>query len=567
MRTFEILPHKDAPVFSQDSNPQLVLLQLVQEISSPNFQTGEKVMSLIRQAALVNLWFYLKFIAGYAGPYDKINDELHLDMCNFRQSGFCMDDGARGAGFLSRFLYKSTIWTHGAAGWEVLRNPNIRIRLVNAVVGRAERWISILKNTFKFNELFKALFSEYVIPPLQADFTVPNRTKFYPEPSVKAGGATGASEGDHHDVLVMDDLVGLDDLDVERAGNIQMEQKCNWWENNTEYLVLDWVTSRLLCFTTLYSIDDPYHKYILGNMKQLLGYQDQDYKQLEKPTGEWTVYYRAALEDGEAIAPQLMPREKIIKLIEEKPWSAMTQIFNKPRKAGMSEFIDYEVRKAELVYDEQQKDWLVICESNNFDDDEIYYMSEMDVALGWDPAFTDKGISSRTSKTGLVLVGLTHDEQLVLLWGSCGYFGIEKSFEELAVCIRKFDGFVRTLVIETNAGQKMLPEIVRKELISKGLFLSITEKPSSQDKTVRIRSGIGRFLMKGNVIGCGKAREFFMQEQQVFPQSKYEMDFLDACEKASSVLRKPLSPEELFLAEQREEDMLYDETANAVTGY
>ncbi len=566
-RRFEVLPHPEAPTFSKDGNPELIIEQLIKEVTSDNFQTVEKVMGLIREAGFVNLWFFLKFVAGYSGPYDRLNENLHLDMANFRQSPACMEDGARGAGFISRFMYKSTIWTHGASTWEAVRDPDIRIRIVNAVVGRAQTFVNIIKNTFKYNEFFKVLYPEYVMPPLQADCTLPNRTKHFPEPTVKAGGATGASEGDHHDLVVMDDLVGLDDLDIERAGNINMEQKNHWWETNTEMLVQDWLRSRLLCYTTLYSIDDPYHNYVLSDLKKLLGYEDAEYKSLERKDGSWTVYYRCALEDGEAICPEAMPKDKIMKLIESKPWSAMTQIFNKPKKAGMSEFSDYRVKRAKLLYDAGVDDFVVRLKDGNFEERTEYRVSEMDVCAGWDPAFTDKGISAKTSKTGIAVWGMTWDEQVVLLGGKSGYFSYERAFEELMDMIGKFDGYVRLLGIETNAGQKILPGLTRKELQRRGLFVSIKEVPSSQDKIVRIRSGIGRWLMRDAMIVCDGPYSFFFEEQQVFPQSKFGIDFLDASEKALSILSKPLSPDEAEQREYMEDEVLFNPTVNATTGY
>jgi hypothetical protein len=62
---FEIERHPQAPVFSEESNPALVLRQLVEEVSSGGrMSTTESVRQLLRQAGLVYLWFFLKFIAG-----------------------------------------------------------------------------------------------------------------------------------------------------------------------------------------------------------------------------------------------------------------------------------------------------------------------------------------------------------------------------------------------------------------------------------------------------------------------------------------------------------------------
>jgi hypothetical protein len=572
LRSFEIRPHPKAPIFSEDNNPRLIIEQLIGEMSSDNFQATDKVLDLIRQAGFVNLWFYLKFIAGYSGPYDKLNRELHLDMANYRQSDDCMGMGARGAGFISRFHYKSTIWTHGPAGWEALRNPNIRIRVVNAVIDRAQKFVNTTMQTFKSNELFKVLYPEYVIPARQAAFLLPKsvRTKDFPEPTIKAGAAGGASEGDHHDLLCLDDLVGLDDLDVERAGNVNMMYKNHWWDTNVEMLVLDWLTSRVLCFTTLYSIDDPYHKYILSSLKKLKGYPDEEYRSLEREEGEWTVYYRCALEDGKSIFPEAMPKEKIMRLIKEKPWTAMTSIFNKPKKSGIAELAEFETMQGMLVWDSDAEDWVVrVRDKGNFGTGEEWdvYVGDMDVVVGWDPAFTEKGITAKTSKTGIAVWGMDYEEYVYLLWGARGYFGIEAAFDKLFEGLEKFQGYVRVLGVETNAGQKGMPALVKKEGLLRDVMVSVKEVPASGDKTVRIRQGIGSFLMRGKVVLCGGPDVFFLEEQQVFPQDRFNMDFLDASNQALGMLSKPFAPQERLEYEDMEQEVEYNPTVNKTVGY
>ena len=41
---------------------------------------------------------------------------------------------------------------------------------------------------------------------------MPNAEALWKEPTIAAGGSTGASEGNHHDLLLLDDLIGMDDV-------------------------------------------------------------------------------------------------------------------------------------------------------------------------------------------------------------------------------------------------------------------------------------------------------------------------------------------------------------------
>lgn len=73
--------------------------------------------------------------------------------------------------------------------------------------------------------------------------------------------------------------------------------------------------------------------------------------------------------------------------------------------------------------------------------------------------------------------------------------------------------------------------------------------------------------MRDAMIVCDGPYSFFFEEQQVFPQSKFGIDFLDASEKALSIVGKPMSPEEAEEREYMEDEVLFNPTVNATTGY
>jgi len=127
----EISPHPKAPLFKRKEEAGLILKQAMDEITSQGgFRTTEEIRQLLRQAGYVSLWFYLKYICGAAGPYDLLNGDLHVEMCNFRQM-VATTPGVKAAMLLPRSSLKSTIASHGANGWELIRNPNLRIGCVS----------------------------------------------------------------------------------------------------------------------------------------------------------------------------------------------------------------------------------------------------------------------------------------------------------------------------------------------------------------------------------------------------------------------------------------------------
>ena len=75
---FDIAPHKDAPLFTADEKEnQLIVAQAIAEMGA-NMSTSEQVRDVIRQLGLVSLWFFERYIAGHSGPYNKLNDGIHL---------------------------------------------------------------------------------------------------------------------------------------------------------------------------------------------------------------------------------------------------------------------------------------------------------------------------------------------------------------------------------------------------------------------------------------------------------------------------------------------------------
>lgn len=127
-----ITPHADAPIFSApDANK--VLGQILGEISSGNFPVNDVFRSLIRQASLVNLYFFLKCVASYSGPYNDLTPSLHLSMCNFRQG--LVEEGVKLGMFVPRSTYKSgcvgeKVWSSkGLINIEDIRREDILFQL------------------------------------------------------------------------------------------------------------------------------------------------------------------------------------------------------------------------------------------------------------------------------------------------------------------------------------------------------------------------------------------------------------------------------------------------------
>lgn len=574
---FEIQPHPQAPLFPDKASGQRVMGELIETIKGGHFSgANEEIRQYIRQAGFVSLWFFLKYIAGFAGPFDKLNDDLHLDMCNFRQSGYCMRPGSRAAAFVPRGTFKSTIFTSGGNGWELLRDPDLKIRVVNAIVEKAQSFKLTTQRIFDSNEFFAWLYPEYVPERGQErwnanDMCLPNRSRYYNEPNLKASGATGAAEGDHHDLLNIDDLVGLDALDAGNQSNVNMVHAKNWYNTNSSALLVSVKKSRIVVVATRYAGDDPYQP-MCDSAHTIVGYKDENL--IEDESGEFALYYRLVMEENpetgeqEPIFPEEIDAAEIERIMRRDPWTAFTQYYNLPQKAGLAEFYEMETKYARLRYDADSSEWVIDRPPSDNDPDDAgstIALKACDVVMSVDPAGTEKNKGAKTSRTSIGIWAMDSKERVYRLWQRVGYFGIRQVFDSIFEGHKMLGGHIRATVIESNAMQRILGPLVREEELRHGIFVNAQETPAKGDKVARIRNVVGLKLSHGLLYLCDNAMLEFEEERKKFPTS-HKMDVLDESEKGITALIRPMSDEERTYRELEEEDQ-EQEAALSAFGY
>lgn len=575
---FAILPHEKAPLFSERlvRNPKLFVEKIRADLESGRVSASEMFSALIRQAGFVSLFFFLKHVAAFSGPYEKLNEDLHLGMANFRQCDASMKEGARAAAIVPRGFYKSTICGHGADSWEALREPNIRIRIVSEIVERAHSFKNIARSTFDSNPFFAIFYNEYVPGKSsprwnETEFVLPNRTRNYTEPTISAGGATGASEGVHVDLLDIDDIHGLEDVDAQHHSNVSMLQKKKWFATNTTTLLVD-LSSRINLRGTFYGADDV-HSAIMEDALAIEGYLDPEF--VASTSGTWTVYYRSWEEDGKEIFPEVMDRKRYEKLLQEDPWSAITQYGNKAHDPVISEFYKLDVHDCQLLWSAKRGEYFLKWSSStenemsNWEDDlpvTFTRLGSFSIGMYVDPAGTSRGITARASKTAIGIVGVDSLERTVLIWSRVGYFTVGTMFDYIFEGCRKFEGLVGKVVVEANAMQTIIAPLLEKERRTRNYYINPVPLAAKGDKTARIRMNVGRVLMRSLVWVVEGEGKDFKEEKLIFPNNEYKMDTLDMFEKGITDLTVPPSKEEEDEYEMEEEIYWNEPTRCKVTG-
>lgn len=563
-------PHPDAPVFSRPDALK-VLSQLIDELQSPNFQAGEAVRIVLRQAGLTCLWFFLKFILGATGPYDKLNEDLHVDMCNFRSSAWCMEPGSKVFAFLPRDHRKTTIFTHGGNTWELTRDPNIRIGLVNAIAGRAAKFMHQIMRNIDSNPLYQWLYPEN-IPPLNRnrrrnwtdkEMVIPSRTRSMVEPSVKPLGAEGAGEGDHFDLLNVDDLLGLGDLTVEMLSSVDMYKKMQWFKTNHKTLVDSWTESRVIGVATRYGQDDVY-QWVVDRSRTCIGYPMPGFK--PNPNGEWVIYYRNVIENGSFIQPETMDEDQYRQLAEDDPWTTKLQYENDASGAGMSEFQPYPVKRCYWEYIEGAGFFIIIPENGSVaSEEERISLNECDVAAGCDPAGGKRGLHAKVCQSAVAVWARDPKDRLFLLYLRHGYWSPFELFDEIFAAVDVMRGHIRVFGVESNAMQKILIPLLNEDKLKREKVVYFEEVKSTTKKDPRIRMTIGAPLQAGRIYAAPGPDIEFISQKDKFPMAEFHKDILDASEMAINLTFRPDT-----LEEREEYDRAMDEfvmSRDAVTGY
>lgn len=548
-----ITPHPQAPILSdRERVDEEFLRQVADEFASGRM--NEEGMRLIREFMLVSYWFFVQSALRVTGAFDGLEDDLSVDMCNFRQSEYCMAPGAKAAVFMPRGFSKSRVNTIGATVWELTRNPDLSVVVANAIRDRAMEFLNVIGLAFSANEVMELFFPEHVVKGGNGKFTseelvLPSR-RIKGGKSVKPIGVGGAAEGGHYDLIVMDDIVGLDAIRNTYQISAAMETARKWFKTNRRAL-RNGVDSRLLVVATRYAVDDCYSE-IYESCKKLVGWRGGDI--VEREGGEWVVYYRLVEENGVFLRPEVMDERELGRIMEEDPWVAMTQYYNQPTRTGHAEFADYPVHRCELKW-ESGKYWVVRADvTADEEEGKAVSLDSCSVVIATDLAATEKGVTPKTCRSAIEVWALDAWGNYYFLWGKVGYFDIVQSIDYIFEANRLFRGYVEGTIIETNAFQKVLAPWLREEQRRRGEWFTVVPVAVKVDKKVRIRNTLSVPLTRGQVWCTDQVRKWFVEESKLFPLSDTRMDVLDAAEKAVSFLKKPMTAEERIMMEIEERE-------------
>ena len=554
---FQILPHKYAPMFSKGDG-ELILNQLISEAMTGNYPTevNSEFITLLSQLGFVSLWGFLKIIAAHNGPYESLTPHLHNDMCNFYQNS--MYSGSKAACFIGRSHFKSSVYTHGANTWELLRNPEIHIALGCGLAERAYEFLHYTQDTIAENELFDLLYGSgadergdpwgnYVPENTRSQqgwndemLTLPNKTRNRRTPNIKPMTAGGSTAGIHADLLKLDDIISDSDLDSNRSSSASMHKMGNWLKSSIRTLVKDWKTSRAFLSGTRYAVDDAYEP-VMQNCKKQIGYWDElpDHYQT-KDNGEWDIYYRMIEEKGRIIFPEAFTKEGLAKLAEDDWWTYATQYANNPFIAGSTELHAFSVN--ECMLDTIKGGDMVVTFFNNGEYHDRF-LRDLNIMQLTDPAATEKGISAKTSRSAHVVMAVDWEDNLFILDGHADYVAPSKIYEWNFNAWKKFKGLIQKTGMELRGPFKVFEYLMRDEQEKRKVNINFRPIKTVGDKDARIRTALEGPLKVGRLYCIKSFKDTVEGEMKTFPNGK-KKDVLDVISMGANELKAPKSPEE-----------------------
>lgn len=139
--------------------------------------------------------------------------ELHWDIIqNISDNASTLDLAPRGHG-------KSTVGDVDFCITKILRDPNIRIMVGSKTQTQAEAFLKEVRTHFEQNDTLIRIFGDWQANRGQVwndrEFTVNKRTAIKKEATLTALGASGAVVSKHFDVIMGDDMVGIENARTE----------------------------------------------------------------------------------------------------------------------------------------------------------------------------------------------------------------------------------------------------------------------------------------------------------------------------------------------------------------
>jgi hypothetical protein len=194
----------------------------------------------LRSAVKADLYVFCKWVLGF----DRLDPEVHGPICRLLEQAMDPESTQRRLKItIPRGWYKTTLVSIGFPIWCAVNNANVRILLVQNSTSNASTKLRKIDDTFKKNDLFRALFPE-ILPDKNCVWTQQSmcvkRSLAAAESTFEAAGIKTKLTSRHYDIIIEDDTMSpdLDQMGVETVlpNKLDIEQAIGFHRNASPLL-------------------------------------------------------------------------------------------------------------------------------------------------------------------------------------------------------------------------------------------------------------------------------------------------------------------------------------------
>lgn len=188
----------------------------------------------IQELCKTNFEFLYKEMCGY----DRWNEKLHGMYPGDAEKGippgiayFLQHSGPNKMILVPRNHLKSTVVTIVWVIQEILKNPNIRVLINNAIFNTASEFVRTIQAHLDTNSKLSKVFGEFRSGRLiwnQDSFIINQRTMPRAQPTVMAASIGTVLNGKHFDIIINDDLVEPNNVNTKE----QIEKVINFYKDS-----------------------------------------------------------------------------------------------------------------------------------------------------------------------------------------------------------------------------------------------------------------------------------------------------------------------------------------------
>lgn len=231
-----------------------------------NKMTYEEKLAFIHSQCRTNLKYLATRILGM-DDWGGLHDDLER---------YLKASGNRKLILIPRGHLKSSIISIAYVIQQILRNPNIRVLIANAVWDNARKFMWKIQEYLTDKSVLSQLFGKFESKRWNSDeFVDLHRTKAHAEPTVATTGVEKTQTSQHYDLIVMDDLVVRENISTKD----QREKVITFYKDTLDLLEPG---GELIVVGTRWAMGDLYQHIIENEMKSINGHKLNNVEERKK---------------------------------------------------------------------------------------------------------------------------------------------------------------------------------------------------------------------------------------------------------------------------------------------